>query len=224
MPLFAELLGTDFDDEPTDDPEDVIYEGLDDARHRERVPALMELMNDPTAPARERFLSCLALTTWAEPAGYDAVIRAADAPRATPWYGVLGDGAPPVDSTFAHLAVAVADSDEMAGEKGSAARRTEAFRALVRIADGECLGDEPAELFDDAAVIAALADDIADVVTRGAAALSAPRAPYGFDVRAQLADLAGAVAAVDKGLAAELAGRLTGAGGCRPATAEGAAG
>ncbi|MFH8979714.1 hypothetical protein [Streptomyces varsoviensis] len=195
---FAELLGTDFDGEPTDDPDDVIYEGLDDARHRERVPALVALLNDPAAPARERFLSCLALTIWAEPAGYDAVIRAAEAPRATPWYGVLTERGLPVDGTFAHLAIAVADSDDMAEEKGTAARRTEAFRALVRIADAEYLGRGPAELLD-AALIGALAADIADVVARGAATLSAApgRTPHGFDVRAQLVALAAAVAADD---------------------------
>ncbi|MEV0278325.1 hypothetical protein AB0I22_18360 [Streptomyces sp. NPDC050610] len=231
MTRFAELLGTDFDDEPTDDPDDVIYEGLDDARHRERVPALVELMNDPAAPARERYLSCLALTTWAEPAGYEAVIRAARAPRATPWYGVCTDRALPVDSTFAHLAVAVADSDDMAEEKGTAVRRTEAFRALVRIADGEYLGGEPGELLDTA-VTGAVAEDIADVVTRGAASLSAAPAPapHGFDVLAQLADLADAVAGVDGGLAGELAGRLTaagraaGSGDCPPGRAGSAAG
>ncbi|MEV0265081.1 hypothetical protein AB0I49_27595 [Streptomyces sp. NPDC050617] len=221
-PRFDELLGTDFDGEPTGDPDDVICEGLDDARHRERVPALVELMNDPAAPARERLLSCLALTTWAEPAGYEAVITAAEAPRATPWYGVLTGRALPVDSTFAHLVVAVADSDDMAGQKGTAALRTEAFRALVRIADGEYLGylgSGPGEPLDPV-VAGAVAQDMADAVARGAASLAAARArartPLGFgfdfDVLAQLTALADAVAAVDARLGADLAGRLAEAG------------
>lgn len=57
------LLGMAFDDRPTNDLEDVIYSGLDDPTHRERVPGLVELLSDDAAPERERFLVCVALTS-----------------------------------------------------------------------------------------------------------------------------------------------------------------
>ncbi|MFI6933128.1 hypothetical protein [Streptomyces sp. NPDC050287] len=84
MSRFDALLGTDFDGRPVSDVDDVIYEALDDPRHRERVPGLVDLLNDDSAAARERFLACVALTTWAEPAGYDAVIAAARDPEQAP--------------------------------------------------------------------------------------------------------------------------------------------
>ncbi|MDG9721111.1 hypothetical protein [Streptomyces sp. DH24] len=38
MSRFDTLLGTDFDGRPAGDVEDVIYDGLDDPRHRDWVP------------------------------------------------------------------------------------------------------------------------------------------------------------------------------------------
>ncbi|WP_327189272.1 hypothetical protein [Streptomyces xinghaiensis] len=203
MTQFDALLGTDFDGRLTNDPEDVIYDGLDNPAHRERVPGLVELMDDAAAPERERFLACVALTTWGEEAGYRAVIEAAAAPGKAPWYDILIDRKFSVDNTFAQLAVAVADSDDIAPEKGTADRRTAAFRALVGIADREYFDDKLGEILDRDTVTAALGD-IRDVVERGVALLSVEK-PARFDLATQLVDLAAAVATVDGAQAVELA-------------------
>lgn len=203
MAQFHALLGTGFDGEPTTDPEDVIYGGLDEPSHRERVPGIVALMEDSTATERERFLSCVALTTWGESYGYDAVIQAAADPGRAPWYEILIDRKFSVDNTFAQLALAVADSDDMAPEKGTSDRRTEAFRALVRIADSEYFDDKLSDVLDTATVLAVLGD-IKDVVERGVASLSAGKTQH-FDLATQLVDLAAAVATVDGRTAVGLA-------------------
>ncbi|GAA2661428.1 hypothetical protein [Streptomyces vastus] len=202
MSKFSRLLGTDFDGQPTTDLDDVIYGGLDDPRHRDRVPGLIEVLEDASAPARERFLSCLALTTWGELAGYNAVMSAARNAKLAPWYEILIDRKFSVDSTFAQLAVSVSDSDEMAEEKGTYSQRTEAFRALVRIADSEYFEDKLGEIIDRTSV-SALLGDIAKTVERGVASLAVQK-PQKFDVATQLVDLACAVALVDGRVAAKL--------------------
>ncbi|HEU5157286.1 MAG TPA: hypothetical protein VFU43_09830 [Streptosporangiaceae bacterium] len=203
MNQFEELLGTDFDGSPTSDLDDVIYEGLDDPRHRERVPGLVALMNDETAPERERFLACVALTTWAEPAGYEAVISAAGRPKQAPWYDVLIDRKFSVDNTFAQLALAVSDSDVLAREKNSLEQRVAAFRALVRIADTEYFDEKLGDGLDSDTV-RALLPDLQEVVTRGTKELG-HGAHLPFDLATQLVDLAAAVATVDGPRAARLA-------------------
>ncbi|MFE1963364.1 hypothetical protein [Streptomyces sp. NPDC059479] len=196
MSRFDQLLGTDFDDQPTSDANEVIYGGLDHPEHQERVPGLVAIMNDSAAPDRERFLACLALTTWGELAGYRAVGRAAESGRLTP---------SSVDSTFAQLAIALGDSREMAAKKGTLAQRDSAFQALVRIADTEYFEDQLGDLMDESTVRELLAD-ITETVTRGVNSLAGTaEAPPKFDLATQLVDLAGAVALVDGALAARLA-------------------
>ncbi|MEU7135197.1 hypothetical protein [Streptomyces sp. NPDC046261] len=202
MTRFSELLGTDFDGEPTTDIDDVIFGAFDEPGHRDRVPGLVELMNDPAEPEIERFLACVALSTWGEAAGYEAVLRAAADPRKTPWYDFSVDRKFSVDSTFAQLADAVADRD-LAQEKGTEGLRVEAARALVRLADSEYFEDKLGELFDDA-TLRALLDDIKDVVGRGVRSLAAGE-KHLFDLPTQLVDLASGVSPVDGKLAVELA-------------------
>ncbi|MFF4159444.1 hypothetical protein [Streptomyces sp. NPDC001678] len=199
---FSELLGTDFDGAPASDIDDVIFGAFDEPGHRERVPGLIELMNDPAEPEIERFLACVALTTWGEAAGYEAVRRAAAAPGDTPWYDFSVDRKFSVDSTFAQLADAVADRD-LAQEKGTEGLRLEAARALVRIADSEYFEDKLGELFDDA-TLRALLVDIRDVIGRGVRSLAAGEKAR-FDLPTQLVDLASAVSALDGPLGVELA-------------------
>ncbi|MFF0160322.1 hypothetical protein ACFYRY_22710 [Streptomyces sp. NPDC005263] len=55
---------------------------------------------------RERFLACVALTTWAELAGFDTVVAAARNPELAPWYDILIDRKFSVDNTFAKLSLA----------------------------------------------------------------------------------------------------------------------
>ncbi|AXE86050.1 hypothetical protein [Streptomyces sp. Go-475] len=203
MSRFDRLLGTDLDGRPVDDVEDVIYDALEDPRHRERVPGLVELMNDREAPERERFLACVALTTWAEPAGYETVIACARDPKRAPWYDILIDRKFSVDNTFAQLSLAVGDSDDLAREKGTWELRTEAFRALVGIADREYFDEKLADLLDRETV-GTLLDDIREAVGRGVTQL-AERRPQSFDLTTQLVDLAAAVATVDGPMAQRLA-------------------
>ncbi|MEU5050065.1 hypothetical protein [Streptomyces sp. NPDC021096] len=202
MTRFSELLGTDFDGEPTSDIDDVIYGAFDEPGHRDRVPGLVELMNDPAEPEIERFLACVALTYWGEAAGYEAVLRAAADPRNTPWYDFSIDRKFSVDCTFAQLADAVADRD-LTQEKGTEGLRLEAARALVRLADSEYFEDKLGELFDSATMLALL-DDIKEVVGRGVRSLAAGE-KYRFELSTQLVDLASGVSAVDGPLGVELA-------------------
>ncbi|NXY96855.1 hypothetical protein HYE82_21205 [Streptomyces sp. BR123] len=160
-------------------------------------------MNDPGAPEIERFLACMVLTTWGEAAGYEAVIRAAADPERTPWYGFSVDRKFSVDSTFSQLAVAVDSSRHLIEEKGTAALRGRAFRALVQIADSQYFEDRLGELIDIATVRGALGD-IKDVVGRGVRSL-AEGEKQRFDLATQLVDLACAVAPVDGALSVELA-------------------
>ncbi|WP_242442064.1 hypothetical protein [Streptomyces sp. CB02460] len=203
MTRIDELLGRDFDGEPTTDLDDVIDTAYDDPRHSERVPGLIELMNDPGEPEKDRFLACLALTSWAEPAGFEAVIAAAADPENTPWYDFSIDRKFSVDSTFSQLAVAVDSSRFLVEEKGTAALRTQAFRALARITDTQYFEDRLGELIDSASVRAALGE-IKEAVGRGVRALASGEKPR-FDLATQLVDLACAVAPVDGPLSVELA-------------------
>lgn len=200
------LLGVDFDGQPVEDIDDVIGEAFDDPRHRERVPGLIALMNDTAAPEIERFLACVALTTWAEPTGYEAVVRAAADPEGTPWYDFSIDRKFSVDSTFSQLADAVADSRHLTGDKGTEALRQEAFRALVRLADSQYFEDKLGELFDDA-TLRTLLGDIEDVVARAVRSLEAGE-KHRFDLPTQLVDLASGVSTVDGLLAVDLAMRV----------------
>ncbi|MFJ9180088.1 hypothetical protein [Streptomyces sp. NPDC102360] len=200
---FEALLGTDFKGRPTNDLEDVIYEALDDPRHRERVPGLTALLQDPTADDRERFLSCVALTTWAEPAGYTAVIAATRDPKRAPWYDLLVDRKFSVDNTFAQLALAVGDSDVLAREKDTWDQRTEAFGHLIGIADSEYFDEKLGDQLDPPTA-ATLLVSIRTVVARGVTALTA-RNPVSFDLATQLVDLAASLSPVDAATAISLA-------------------
>ncbi|MFK0252676.1 hypothetical protein [Streptomyces sp. NPDC090445] len=199
---YRELLGTDFDGRPTDDIDDVIYEAFESPRHLARVPGIVALMNDAGAPEIERFLACVVLTTWGEAAGYEAVIRAAEDPKNTPWYDFSIDRKFSVDSTFAQLADTVAKRD-LAREKGTEALRQDAARALVRIADSEYFEDKLGELFDNA-TLQTLLDDIKNVIGRGVRSLAAGQ-KCRFDLPTQLVDLASGASTVDGCLAVELA-------------------
>ncbi|MGH4029273.1 hypothetical protein ACQB60_10105 [Actinomycetota bacterium Odt1-20B] len=202
MSEFKQLLGTDFNGEPTTDMEELIYDGLDDPRHQDRVPGLTNLMNDLAAPPKERFLSCVALTTWGESAGYNKVVHIAESPKTAPWYDTLIDRKFSVDSTFAQLAVAVSDSDEIAESKGTLAQRLESFRSLVDIADSEYFEDKLGDLLDQETARSIL-DNIVETVRRGAMKLAVGE-PHKFDLATQLVDLASASALADGPIAAEL--------------------
>lgn len=201
-----ELLYTDFDGQPVDDPDEVINGAFDDERYAVRVPALRRLLADASAAPYDRFLACCALTTWAEPAGYLAVVDAAADPAAVPWRGELVDRRYSVDETFAHLARAVGLGEDFAEAKGTEADRLGALRALVRVADTEFFDWQLAFALD-ARTLPHVVDEVAAVVRRGVAALAGGARPS-FDLGVQLADLVAAVAQRDERLAIGLGGEL----------------
>ncbi len=122
-------------------------------------------------------------------------MNAAKLAKRAPWYEVLIDRKFSVDSTFAQLAVAVGDSDEIASDKGTLALRTEAFRSLVQIADGEYFEDKLGEIID-ADSLRAVLGDIEEAMQRGIHSL-ASGVPQRFDLATQLVDLAASVALID---------------------------
>ncbi|MEY2231590.1 hypothetical protein [Streptomyces sp. BF23-19] len=206
MTRFEELLGTDFEGQPTDDIDDVIYGGYEHAEHRERVPGLVSLLGDPTAADHERYLACLTLVAWGEPVGYQAVREATLDPRATPWYNLLIDRKFSVDRSYGQFSVAAADSREPAEEKGSSALLVETFRSLIRIADREYFEERLGDHLDEAAVRACL-PDIRDVIGRGLGSITAG-VRYRFELSTQLVELANSVVLVDEDLAVELVLRI----------------
>ncbi|MEU8434349.1 hypothetical protein AB0F18_15785 [Streptomyces sp. NPDC029216] len=206
---YEELLGTGFDGTPADDPYDVIYDGHDEpGRALERVPGLTALLGDPGADDAERMLALVALVSWAEPAGYRAVVRAAADPRATPWYGCSTDRWFSADRSYGLFAEAAADSRELAEQKGTTELRTETFRALIGLADREGFDDRLGDLLE-ADVVRACLPEIREVIARGIAAVAAGDR-FHFDVETQLADLACAVTRVDGDLAVDLLLELLG--------------
>ena len=199
---YETLLGTDFDGGTGADFEDVRRAGLEDPRHKDRVPELTALLEDADVPARRRFEAALALATWGEAAGYEAVVAAARAPKDAPWYGTSADKLHAVDDSFAQLLGAVGDSAAAAEEKGTSRDRDAALRALIRIADTEFFGDVPDRAIG-AAEAGRLLPDIQKAVVRGCAALAAGSGP-GFDLAPQLVELASAVARSDEHAAVQL--------------------
>ncbi|MER6313649.1 hypothetical protein ABT237_07750 [Streptomyces sp. NPDC001581] len=206
MTRFEELLGVDFEGRRTGDVDDVIYGGYDHAAHQERVPGLVGLLGDTAAVDSERFLACLALVAWGEPAGYRVVRELSPEPRTAPWYDLLIDRKFSVDSSYGQFSAAAADSRELAEEKGSSALRVETFRSLIRMADREYFEEKLGDYLDEAVVRACL-PDIRDVIGRGLGSIAAG-VPFRFDVATQLVDLANSMVVVDEEAAVELVLRI----------------
>ncbi|MEV0415793.1 hypothetical protein AB0I68_34735 [Streptomyces sp. NPDC050448] len=202
MTQFEDLLGTDFEGRHTADVDDVIYGGYDHPHHRARVPGLVDLLGDTSAPDRERYLACLALVAWGEPAGYEALQRATLSSRSAPWYDLVIDRKFSVDSSYGQFSAAVADSRELAEEKNSSALRVETFRSLIRIANHEYFEEKLGDYLEESVVQACLTD-IRDVIVQGLGSLGTG-APARFDLATQLVDLANSVVTVDEELAVDL--------------------
>ncbi|MFI6169076.1 hypothetical protein ACIBCN_20020 [Nocardia sp. NPDC051052] len=197
-----DLLFTDFDGASVEDPDDVILEALDDPRYQQRVAPLTEFLETGSNPPYDRFLACCALASWAEPAGYRAIVEAAQAGDETAWYGELVERRYSVDETFVELAGAVRISKDFAREKSTEGDRLAALRALVGIAD-RCYFDwQLAAAIDDSTAIA-VCDDVAATVRRGIAALThGERQP--FDLGAQLSELVVSLITVDESTTVQL--------------------
>ncbi|MEV4433425.1 hypothetical protein [Streptomyces sp. NPDC049585] len=204
------LLGIDFDGRPVDDPYDVIDEGLDDPRHRDRVPGLVALVHDAAALDLDRFTACIALLTWGEAAGYEAVVAAAAEPKKTAWYDCSIDRKFSVDNTFGHIARAMASygGSSMSQEKGTQAGRVAAIRSLIRLADSEYFDEQLEWAVESCVEEPGVLGDVEEVVRRGVLRLSGDTRVIGFDLATQLVDLACAVAVADPRRAMRLAAEV----------------
>jgi hypothetical protein len=200
------LLYRDFDGRPVADPSDVVFAGLEDPRHVERVPELVAIMRDATCSPFDRLAATTALTGWGERAGYEMVAESARQPRSAPWYGISVDRRFSVDDTFSAFANAIDVSHEICEDKGTRAERTEALRALVRIADTEYFDDKLDYAFDEGDP-EALAADLVETVNRGIRSLSAGEKPR-FDLLSQLLDLVAVLVETSEQEAVELGFRL----------------
>ncbi|MDX3534659.1 hypothetical protein PV721_09810 [Streptomyces sp. MB09-01] len=199
---FEDLLENDFEGNRTDDVDDVIYGGYDYPEHRDRVPGLTDLLTDTSATDHDRYLACLTLVAWGEPAGYQAVREATLNPRDTPWYDLVVDRKFSVDSSYGQFSAAATDSRELSEEKGSSELRLETFRSLIRIADREYFEEKLGDYLDEAVARACL-PDIHTVISRGLGSIAAG-VPFRFDIATQLVDLANSIVVVDEESAVEL--------------------
>ncbi|OIJ69195.1 hypothetical protein [Streptomyces mangrovisoli] len=182
-PVLKELLFTDFDGLPAE-PDDVIADALDGG-YAERTQGLATLLRDEHADPAARFLACCALTSWADPLGYATVVDAAAAPDELTWRGQTYDRFTGQDDTFAHLAEAVGRSRDMVDERGTAAERIEAARALIRIADRVQLDRRASDLLHPE-IVSECQEDLSEAVDRGIARLEGGE-HIGYDLGLQLA-------------------------------------
>ncbi|MEU6662619.1 hypothetical protein [Streptomyces sp. NPDC046821] len=183
-PELRALLFTDFDGCPAD-PDDVIADALDDGGYLERTPGLTELLQDVTADPAERLLACCALSGWADPLGYDVVVQAAAHPDDVAWRGRSADRFFSQDDTFGLLADSVGASRDMVDERGTAARRIEAGRSLLSIADRVQFDRHISSLLYPE-IVAASHEEIRVAVDRGTARLAANER-VGYELGLQLA-------------------------------------
>ncbi|MFI6933129.1 hypothetical protein [Streptomyces sp. NPDC050287] len=199
----AALLYRDFDGLPAE-PDDVIGEGLDGG-YQERSEELRKVLRDPGEDPSGRFLACVALTRWADEAGYEAVTQAARIPESVPWRGASYDRFHGQDDTFGLLADAVGNSEDMIDERGTRTERTQAARALLAIADRVQFARHIGALLRPDLVVAGL-PEIQATVDRGVTRLAKERFPY--DLGLQLALMTAAVHRADAARSLEAARRL----------------
>ena len=189
------LLYTDFDGNHLDSPEPLLGRGLVDDRHRDRVPGLVALLDDPAGDPLDRLFACLALTAWGEESGYRSVAVAAASTR-PPWHGVSRGGLRRADTPFGLVAARVGLSDEMAERKGTEGSRIDALRALVGAADREDFGDQlGAAIFTGPPSV--VAADVVAAARRGLRRLDRPPWPP-FNLPCPLVDILEPLVEVDE--------------------------
>lgn len=189
------LFYTDPTGEPSD-PDDAIADALDGA-WVEREPEAAALLADEAANPYDRYLALSALVAWASPSGYAAVVQAAADPDAVVWKGESIDRLFSVDNTFALLAQAVADSLDMAIERGTTGARTEALNALIGLTDRYYFERYLSVQGLLTADIAELRASIQAAIDRGLDRLTDAQST-GFDLATQIAGLIVALGQVDR--------------------------
>lgn len=200
------LLYTDFHGNPAD-PDDVIADALDDDGYRERTPGLTAILQDRAADPAARLLACCALTSWADPLGYDTVLQAAAAPDDVVWRGRSADRFFGQDDTFGQLADAVGAGRDMVDERGTAELRIAAARALLSLADRFQFDRHISSLLS-ADIVEAARHEISATVGRGIARLASGE-HVRYDLGLQLALLVRAMSTYDEPGARDATTRLT---------------
>lgn len=203
MNTVNDVLGRDFDGNPSNDLEDVLLDGLEDARHRERVPALIQLLQNPVTLPLDRLLSCVALTTWAVQEGFAAVIDACRDPEHVEWRECSIDRMYSVDNTFGQLAMAVRISHWLTAENGTTAQRAGSISALVGVAD-RVYFDGQLEAVIRSAFSPEIVEEVTVVVHSGLNHLRSGDEPR-WDLATQLVDLTNGIAVQSGAIAVELA-------------------
>ena len=177
----------------------VIVAGLADSRRHQRVPELIEMVDDPGYDPLERYDALRALATWAEPTGLRAVATAARTGRGCPWYGADSHRIWDCDVTFEGLAQSVNAAAALVTSEATAELRHTALLELLELADTEYFESSLALL-----IVSDLTDDVAAsvdrAITRATSAWRAGRRPP-FPLLAQAADLAVTLLDHDEALA-----------------------
>lgn len=203
MKTVNDVLGRDFDGNPANDFADVLLDGLEDIRHRERVPALIQILHSPENLPLDRFLSCVALTTWAVQEGFAAVIDASRDPEHVAWRCCSIDRMYSVDNSFGQLAMAVRTSHWLAAENGTTAQRADSIRELVGVAD-RVYFDGQLEAVIRGVSSPEIVTAVTAVVTSGLTRLRSGDEPR-WDLATQLVDLTNGISLQSGVIAVELA-------------------
>lgn len=199
-----ELLCTGYDGTPAE-PSEIIDDAFDSPRYLTRVQPLARILADEAADRSDRFLACCALTTWAEEAGYRAVIGAARDPDATAWLGTTIDRLYSVDDSFLLLLDALRSSADLATSRQTEDLRVDAIRSVLTLLPEWYLGRAAADALQDLTEV--LHDDARGAVERGIARLDeAPRPP--FETEIQIAAIIAILTPLDDTGAVLLADRL----------------
>lgn len=198
----ADVLGTDFDGNPSDDWTELVLDGLSDPRRSERIPALIEILHSSESADFDQFLSCIVLTSWAVPEGFSAVIDACRDPESPGWRDLSIDRMYSVDNTFGELAHAVRTAHWLVDENGTSALRVAAILSLVDVAD---------RVYVDAQLDSVISQvrspeivrSVTTVVQRGLVRLRDGNEPR-WDLAAQLVDMASGIAVQAGAVAVDL--------------------
>lgn len=188
------------------EPDDAIADALDGA-WVEREPEAAALLADEAANPYDRYLALSALVAWGSQLGYATVLEAAADPDAVVWKGESIDRFFSVDNTFALLAQSVADSLDMAIERGTTAARIEALSALLGLTDRYYFERYLSVQGLLTADISELRDPLEAAIERGLGRL-ADEQGTGFDLATQVAGLIVALGQVDRPAANGYAGAL----------------
>jgi hypothetical protein len=189
--------------------QEVIDDGLDGG-YEDRIPALEELLRNGTP--EQRLYAAVALASWGQRPGFDALISWASEPGSAPWAGapITYSRISGADAGFELLADALRASylSKAADRGGIRPLQVAASKALLGLADSHDFDRTLlVALVKDPEVTALVADDLKAALDAALTKLEAGENP-GFDLATQTAGLLAPLARVDDAAAAHIAERL----------------